>query len=89
VRAVTTMRNGGVIVELDSEELAEWLRGPSGRTLLEEQFESTILFRSRTFALVLEYLSIRLQIEYIDFLRHVEAENNLPAGSLTSIRWIK
>lgn len=34
VRVVTTLQNGGVIVELDSEELAEWLRGPSGCSLL-------------------------------------------------------
>ncbi|KAG2046651.1 hypothetical protein BDR06DRAFT_828182, partial [Suillus hirtellus] len=89
VRAVTTMRNGGVIVELDSEELAEWLQGPSGCTLLKEQFESTILFCSCTFALVLEYLSIHLQLKNIDFLRHVEAKNDLLADSLTSIWWIK
>ncbi|KAG2740247.1 hypothetical protein P692DRAFT_20753706, partial [Suillus brevipes Sb2] len=41
IRAVTPLRNGGIIVELDSEELATWLRDPTGRALLEEQFEST------------------------------------------------
>ncbi|KAG2737974.1 hypothetical protein P692DRAFT_201660663, partial [Suillus brevipes Sb2] len=89
IRAVTPLRNGGIIVELDSEELATWLREPTGRALLEEQFESTVSFRSRTFALVLEYLPIRLQLDDASLLRRVEIENNLPADSLSTIRWIK
>ncbi|KAG2047227.1 hypothetical protein BDR06DRAFT_897842, partial [Suillus hirtellus] len=89
IRAVTPIRNRGIIVELDSEELATWLQEPTGRALLEEQFESTISFRSRTFALVLEYLPIRLQLDDTSLLRRVETENSLPADSLSSIRWIK
>ncbi|KAG2738753.1 hypothetical protein P692DRAFT_201679654, partial [Suillus brevipes Sb2] len=89
IRAVTPLRNGGIIVELDSEDLATWLREPAGRALLEEQFESTVSFRSRTFALVLEYLPIRLQLDDTSLLRRVETENNLPTDSLSTIRWIK
>lgn len=89
VRAVSVLRNGGVAAELNTEELATWLRSPTGRALLEGQFESTVSFRSRTFAIVLEYLPIRLQLDDAEFLRHVETENSLPTDSLTSIRWIK
>lgn len=38
---------------------------------------------------MLEYLSIHLQLDDTNFLHQVEAENDLPADSLTSIRWIK
>ncbi|KAG2031397.1 hypothetical protein BDR03DRAFT_875981, partial [Suillus americanus] len=89
IRAITALRNGGVVVELSTEELANWLRSPTGRALIEGQFESTVSFRTRTFALVLEYLPIRLQIEDSGFLWHVESKNSLPDDSLTSIRWIK
>lgn len=89
VKTVTTLRNGGIIVELDSDTLATWLRDPANRTLLENQFDSAVSFRSRTFALVLEYLPIHLQISDGQFLRRLEEENTLLPDSLASIRWIK
>ncbi|KAG2747165.1 hypothetical protein P692DRAFT_201791369 [Suillus brevipes Sb2] len=89
VWAVTTLHNGGLIAEMNTEELAVWLRSPLGRSLLEGQFDSTVSFRTRTFATVIEYLPIRLQIEDTSFLRNIESENSLPEESLTSIRWIK
>jgi hypothetical protein len=89
VRAITALRNGGIIVELENESLAAWLRGPIGRTLLEGQFETAISFRCRSYALVLEYLPVQTQIESEGFLHRVERENNLPTNSLVAIRWIK
>ncbi|KAG2074138.1 hypothetical protein BDR04DRAFT_1008619 [Suillus decipiens] len=89
IRAVTTLRNGGIIAELDSMDLATWLRSATGRVLLEGQFDSAISFHSCTFALVLEYLPIHLQIKDKDFLQQVELENLLPTELLSSICWIK
>ncbi|KAG1809791.1 uncharacterized protein HD556DRAFT_1223821, partial [Suillus plorans] len=89
IKAVTVLRNGAIIIELDSEPLASWLRDPTGRTLFEGQFDATVSFRFRTYALVLEYLPIQLQLGDEQFLHRIEDENQLPTDSLTSIRWIK
>ncbi|KAG2076438.1 hypothetical protein BDR04DRAFT_1002760 [Suillus decipiens] len=44
VQAVTVLHNGGVVAELNTEELAAWLCGPMSHTLLEGQFNSTVSF---------------------------------------------
>ncbi|KAG0692993.1 hypothetical protein DFH29DRAFT_1007803 [Suillus ampliporus] len=35
IKAVYALHNGGIIVELENENLAAWLQGPIGRTLME------------------------------------------------------
>ncbi|KAG1866693.1 hypothetical protein F4604DRAFT_1927966 [Suillus subluteus] len=89
IRSVTSLCNGGIVIELETEWLAAWLGSTTGRALLEGQFDSTVSFRIRTFSIVLEYLSIHMQIEQEGFLRKIEQENQLPSNTLTSIRWIK
>ncbi|KAG1798097.1 uncharacterized protein HD556DRAFT_1306148 [Suillus plorans] len=51
VRAVQRLRNGGLIVELDNEQLAGWLKGPTGRMLLESQLDSPACIRDRTYSI--------------------------------------
>ncbi|KAG1724571.1 uncharacterized protein EDB91DRAFT_1062758, partial [Suillus paluster] len=89
IKAVHSLCNGGILVELESESLASWLQDSIGRALLEEQFDTTVLFCKYTFALVLLYLPIQMQIEHEGFLRKIKNKNNLPANSLATIRWIK
>ncbi|KAG1724448.1 uncharacterized protein EDB91DRAFT_1062825, partial [Suillus paluster] len=89
IRAVSTFHNGGVIVELESETLAAWLRIPEGRSALLAELRPTVSFRTRSFPLVAEYLPIQMQIEGENFLRAVEQENSLPENSLVSVCWIK
>ncbi|KIK38870.1 hypothetical protein CY34DRAFT_44129, partial [Suillus luteus UH-Slu-Lm8-n1] len=87
--AVQRLCNGGLIVELDNENLAGWLKGPTGRLLLESHLDSTACIRDRTFSIVIQFLLITYEIERDDFPRHIEAENHLPPNSIASIRWIK
>ncbi|KAG1721590.1 uncharacterized protein EDB91DRAFT_1064336, partial [Suillus paluster] len=85
IRAIMVLRNRGIVVELESESLAKWLNSPTGRTALESNMESAVLFRNRTYPIVAEYLPIHLQIDKEDFLRKIENNNNLSSGSLISI----
>ncbi|KAG0700623.1 hypothetical protein DFH29DRAFT_1000959 [Suillus ampliporus] len=85
IRAVTTFHNGGLIVELENEHLAAWLRTPEGRSTLGTQLGPTVSFCNRSFPLVAEYLPIQMQIDNKNFLSTVEQENGLPANSLMSI----
>ncbi|KAG2739062.1 hypothetical protein P692DRAFT_20756824, partial [Suillus brevipes Sb2] len=89
IRAVSVLKNGGIIAELESESLASWLNNPPGKTALESHLDIDVSFRYRSYPIVLEYLPVKLQIEHEDFLRQIEKENELPPLSLASIRWIK
>ncbi|KAG2757193.1 hypothetical protein P692DRAFT_201673798, partial [Suillus brevipes Sb2] len=89
VRSVTTFRNGGLLVELDNEALATWIRKPINSKALTSKLGPTVSFRSSAFPIVIEYLPIRIQIENEQFLRTTEKENDLPENSLINIKWIK
>lgn len=89
IRSITTLRNGGIIVELETESLAKWLNNQPGRSALENHLDISVSFRQRQYPLVLEYLPIQMQIEQDDFLRQIEQENQLETNTLASIRWIK
>jgi hypothetical protein len=68
IKSVQALHNGGIIVKLDNKNLASWLRDSTGRSLMEGQFDTAVLFCKHTFTLVLEYLPIQLQIENDGFL---------------------
>lgn len=89
IKAVLTLHNGGLIVELESESLAEWLRLPASKEALKEQFDNAVSFRTRTFPIVAEYLPIQIQIHEDTLLRSIEQDNNLLINSIVSARWIK
>lgn len=89
VRAIQRLHNGGLIIELDSENLANWLRSPVGRLALESHLDSTAYIRDRTYAIVAQYLPIALDVTREDFPRLIERDNHLPPNSIASIRWIK
>ncbi|KAG1801154.1 uncharacterized protein BJ212DRAFT_1286792, partial [Suillus subaureus] len=81
--------NGGLIAELESESLASWLNMTEGKTVLISNLDISVLFRHRTYPIVLEYLPIQLQIDDAGFPTQVEQENNLPPNTIASVRWIK
>ncbi|KAG1824334.1 uncharacterized protein BJ212DRAFT_1245283, partial [Suillus subaureus] len=89
VKAITMLRNGGLVVELESELLVSWLNNPTGKAALESNLDLAVLFCRHTYPIVLEYLPIQLQIENEVFLKQVEQENNLPLNVIANIRWIK
>ncbi|KAG1726348.1 uncharacterized protein EDB91DRAFT_1061666 [Suillus paluster] len=87
--SITTLHNGGIIVELETELLAKWLNNQPGKSALESHLDIPVLFHQHQYPLVLEYLPIQMQIEQEDFLQQIEQENQLETSALTSIRWIK
>ncbi|KAG2049923.1 hypothetical protein BDR06DRAFT_974877 [Suillus hirtellus] len=89
IRSVSTLRNGGIIVELENETLASWFNSPNGKAAIESQLDTSVSFRQHLYTLVLEYLPTIMQIDRDGFLRDIEQENYLPDATLASIRWIK
>lgn len=89
VRSIQRLRNGGLIVELDNEQLAGWLKGPTGRILLETHLDSSASIRDRTYSVVVQFLLVSYEIEREDFPRLIERENHLQPNAIASIRWIK
>ncbi|OJA11650.1 hypothetical protein AZE42_10164 [Rhizopogon vesiculosus] len=89
IQAVQVQCNGSLVIELENENIASWIRSPTGHTALETQLELAVTVQDRTHPIVVQYLPISLPIKRENFLRMVEKENTLPINSLDSICWIK
>ncbi|KAG2365839.1 hypothetical protein BDR07DRAFT_1480884 [Suillus spraguei] len=63
VQAVQHLCNGGLIINLDSEQLASWLKGPTGCMLLETHLDLMMCIRDRTYAIVIQFLLITYEIK--------------------------
>ena len=89
IKALTNMRNGGVIVEFSNPEVVKWSKTPSIRSALTRKMASNICIKDRLFSLVLSFVPICINFENTDTLRNIEAVNELPENSLVKLRWIK
>ncbi|KAF8545756.1 hypothetical protein OG21DRAFT_1428696, partial [Imleria badia] len=83
------LRNGGIILELDSVSSTRWLRQDANKANFLEKLEIPADFKDHRYAILIPFLPISFPIEEPDWLRAVEAENDLPEGSITTARWIK
>ena len=89
IKAITRMRNGGIIVEFANSEAVKWSRNPSTRSSLTSKLASNIRIKDRQFSLVLSFVPICINVEDANTLRYIETVNELPENSITKIKWIK
>ena len=89
IKALTNMRNGGVVVEFSNSEVVKWSKTPSIRSALTRKVASNIHIKDRLFSLVLSFVPICINFENADTLRNIETVNELPENSIVKLRWIK
>ena len=86
MKALLQLRNGGLIVEIDSEETVNSLKDAVTRKRFLHALEFSVTFKDRSFALVVRYIPVNLLIERQGLLRLIEGENHLDDNSLISMR---
>ncbi|KAG1794887.1 uncharacterized protein HD556DRAFT_1212846, partial [Suillus plorans] len=89
IKALLQLRNGGLIIELDSEHTANKLKDPATRKTFLQALNNAVLFKDRTYTLVVQYIPVNLLIERPGLLRLIEKKNHLEDEALISMRWIK
>ncbi|KAG1817163.1 uncharacterized protein BJ212DRAFT_1480392 [Suillus subaureus] len=87
--ALLQLCNGGLIMELDSEETVLRLQDSTTRKKLIQALEFSVTFKDRTYTLVAQFIPINLLIEQPSLLHLVEGKNRLDDNLLASMRWIK
>jgi len=83
------LNNGGVLLELDSEEAAGWLGSLVTKASFLGHFALEAVIKERSFPLVVQFVPLYFKPEKESDLHQVEADNNLPTGSFLQVRWIK
>lgn len=82
-------KTGSILYEVNSEETAAWIRTPEGRRSFTAHFGPDVSLATKPFPVIAEYVPVRTTIDDPETSRVIERNNELPAGSIRSIRWIK
>ncbi|KAG2153542.1 uncharacterized protein EDB93DRAFT_1082363, partial [Suillus bovinus] len=89
IKATTCLRNGGLIIELTTTEAANWIHLLENKVKFTDMLDSPISIKTRRFSIIVPFLSVTSDIENGPWLRAIETENYLLAGSIEAAGWIK
>ncbi|KAG2127282.1 uncharacterized protein EDB93DRAFT_1096576, partial [Suillus bovinus] len=89
IKAITCLRNRGLIVELMSTEAAIWVRKPENQLKIIAALGLPATIKDRCFSIIVPFLPITSSIKDKAWLRTVEEKNSIPTGAIESANWIK
>ena len=90
IRSALKLQNGGILVEMVTDEGATWLASKvNAEAFLRELGESEASFKTRSYNVVAYYVPLNLDTSSEKDKREIEETNNIPEGGLMKIRWIK
>ncbi|KAG2739479.1 hypothetical protein P692DRAFT_20755519, partial [Suillus brevipes Sb2] len=89
IKAITRLRNGGLILELTTTAAAQWIRRPENRLAIVKALDIAATIKDRRFSVIVPFLPITSSVEEPAWLRTVEEENDMTPGVIESANWIK
>jgi hypothetical protein len=85
----TKLRNGGTILQLNSKDAADWLRGEDTANTFIGQLGGTSTMKTRPLNTVVEFIPITFNPDAFGTFGEVEKASGLPRGSIVSARYFK
>ena len=89
LKSSTLMRNGGLLLELDSSESSDWLREDSTHKRLLANLGSGANIKDRTYQTILSFVPIQFDPADDDHLRQLEESSNITPYLILKAEWIK
>ena len=89
VQHIVKLRNGGLILQFETKEVAEWFKQPEILSSILPQIDKTATLKSRTFQILAPRVPVTFDPNSEDSLRELEEQNGMKDGILCKARWIK
>ena len=89
IKALTKLRNGGLVLELPSAEAVNWVKEPSRKESFLKKLDGKAQVKNRLFNVVVPFIPVLTDLTNPDILQKIEQENRLPEESVNGIKWIK
>ncbi|KAF8835391.1 hypothetical protein BDN67DRAFT_857471, partial [Paxillus ammoniavirescens] len=83
------LNNGGLLIELGSEEAAAWLKSDQIQDSLANSLGIQAIIKDQPYQLFILFLPIVTNLEDLTMLHNLESENNLDCGTITQAKWVK
>ena len=87
--AAKILENGGVVIEMDTEDAADWVRTEDGRREFEANFGGSAKVKDQLHQVVVNFLPVTLRDALEDIAPRIEADNTLPSDCIAHCRWLK
>ena len=87
--AARVLENGGVVLEMESEEAVTWLLDSEVRKVFERNFGGSARLVDKSFQVVVCFLPVTLHDVLVEAIPRVEADNEVAAGSIAKCKWLK
>lgn len=89
LKAATLLRNGGLLIELDTAEGADWLKKDTPRVTFLSNIGSGANIKDRSYQIIAHFVPIQFDPDNTDQLRDYETFNGLEPLSILKAEWIK
>ena len=89
IQEINKLRNGGVIVQLETKEVADWLHEPTNKKEFMDKLDTNTQIKERTYPLVVPRVLISFEPTNQEHLWEMEMVNNLEPNTISKARWIK
>ena len=89
IRSISKVRNGGALIEMDSDAAATWLSEQENRDKICNKIGPGVSFRSRVHNLIAFNVPIGISPENQSHRQEICEANNLDPDIITTIKWVK
>ncbi|KIO12103.1 hypothetical protein M404DRAFT_19940 [Pisolithus tinctorius Marx 270] len=89
LKSIAHLHNNCILLELNSQESAAWIKDMPCRTTFLEKIGGTVMIKDRQYSIVIPFLHVNTDLENPDTLHEMENENNILTSSISCIKWIK
>ena len=89
VKAVMCLKNGGILMELVSEEVVVWFWDVGIREKFLEKFHPEARIKSRDYHIIAQFVLLTFQPDRVADILEVEETNRMDKGDIIRARWIK
>lgn len=89
IKAAVLLRNGGLLLELDNAEAAEWLHKDDNRKNVLNNIGSGANIKDRTYQVIVSFIPVEFTPDNDNSLRRVETDNGLQPNTVMKMEWIK
>jgi len=83
------LRNGGLLLELNSDEAANWLRSDGIITSFLGNLGSGASIKNRTYQIIVQFVPVTFDPANDEHIRGFEENNDIAIGSIAKMDWIK
>ena len=87
--AARILENRGVVVEMESEEEADWVRMEDVRQAFEKNFGRSAKVKDQLYQVVASFLPVTFWDELENAASKIEMDNKLPPDCVAHCRWLK